>query len=150
MSVENMTPERGDRLIELAKAIDSAGRQGENAGRLEAHTQFHLLLFEGADFPALKQMIDVVWARFPFTDLLSVPGIPSAHDHFVIADLARAGDVDGATEALRMHLRSVPVYFDASLANRHPVDSGAELVANRTIAHPRRFRYVGGPGLPKR
>lgn len=118
MAVERMTPERAARLAELAAAMTVAHHRGDVAAREAAHTEFHLVLYGGCDFPALEAMIHTVWSRFPWTELLSVPGIPSDRDHAQIAELAGRGDAKATAEALRQHLGSVPEFLTASVAGR--------------------------------
>jgi DNA-binding GntR family transcriptional regulator len=124
MAVEKMTVERADRLDASVDELETAGRVGDAKGRLSAHTQFHLLLYEGADFTALQEMITVVRARFPWDELLSVPGIPSARDHRRIVEIARKRDAVGAAEALRQHLQSVPGYLADSISHNDPAAIG--------------------------
>jgi DNA-binding GntR family transcriptional regulator len=124
MAVEHTSPDRAERLRDLAMAIDTAGRTGDAAARRRAHTDFHQVLYAGCEFPALEEMIRVVWSRFPWDELLLLPGIPSGRDHLRIAELVSFGESAAAAAALREHLRSVPGYLRASVDDRAKTPDG--------------------------
>jgi DNA-binding GntR family transcriptional regulator len=118
LSVRRMTPELGRDLIRVVERIEAAGRRGDDAGRHDAHAEFHHLLYGGSDFPALLDLIAIVWSRFPWDELLLLPGLSTLSDHRAIVDLAVSGDAEGAAEELRRHLRSVRDVVGATLKER--------------------------------
>lgn len=124
MATENMTPGRGRHLMELADRIDVATRAGDAEARREAHTQFHLVLYDGCDFPALVDMIQSVWIRFPWDELLALPGLHSSHDHDEIARLAAAADA-AAADRLRQHLHAVRDALADALRVTRPAAEGS-------------------------
>ncbi len=142
MAVENMTPDRARQLTELALAIDAATRKGDTAELRRAHTDFHRILYAGCEFPALEEMIRVVWNRFPWDELLPLRDIPSGLHHLHIAELVSSGEGQAAAEALRDHLRSVPGYVRASVDGRadardeeQPDVAGAAMVGPGAPGH---------------
>jgi len=124
MAGENMTPKRAAELISLAALIEAAGAAGDETARHDAHTNFHLSLYSGCDFPALVDMIQAVWVRFPWDELLALPGLRTSLDHHEIAVLAASGDGPAAAARLRDHLHSVRDALAAVVAAR----SDGELV----------------------
>jgi len=126
MAVPRMTEQRHASLIELAERIGAASRAGDDGARDAAHRAFHLVLYEGCDFPALVDMIKMLWRRHPWDELLSLPGLASEHDHRQIAELAAARDADGAAERLRHHFRAVREALNTAIKER---ESDVDLVA---------------------
>jgi DNA-binding GntR family transcriptional regulator len=125
MAVEHMTEDVAGEIYRLAEDIDSASRAGDNRARQAAHARFHLLLYETCGFPALTEMIKLLWARFPWDELLALPGLSTAHDHHEIAELAAAGDPGAAADRLRAHLESVRSTLTTELRERQLRDRGA-------------------------
>lgn len=107
MAVEWMTDQRAARLFQIVETIEAATEAQDEAARHDAHTDFHLYLYDGCGFPVLVELIKRVWANFPWDELLTLPGLTSAQDHREIAALAAARDPQGAADRLRRHLDSV-------------------------------------------
>jgi DNA-binding GntR family transcriptional regulator len=107
MAVANMTPERARELravVELIEGTDAS----DGEARHSAHLEFHRLLYVGCEFPALLDLIQIVWSRFPWDEFLVLPAsVALRADHRPIVDRAVAGDAAGAADALRDHFRSV-------------------------------------------
>ena len=107
MAVANMTPERADELravVELIEGTDASDGEARHA----AHLEFHRLLYAGCEFPALLDLIQIVWSRFPWDEFLVLPAsVALRADHRPIVERAAAGDAAGAADALRDHFRSV-------------------------------------------
>jgi len=118
---------RASSLLELAERIQQANRSGDVQGRNEAHTAFHMVLYESCDFPALIDMIKMLWARHPWDELLSLPGLTSARDHHQIAELAAARDAHATAERLRAHLHSVRDALNAARRDRDDAQAEALL-----------------------
>jgi DNA-binding GntR family transcriptional regulator len=118
MAVVNMTPERASALTGMVDRIEEADRI-DGAAAHRAHLEFHELLYAGCDFPALLDLIQIVWSRFPWEELLSLPAARSLRaDHRPIAARAAEGDAAGAAEALRTHFRSVREVIGRTLEQR--------------------------------
>ena len=115
MAVRNMTSERARDLFAIVDRIeetDSTDRQARHA----AHIEFHELLYAGCEFPALLDLISIVWSRFPWDEFLAVPVALSLRaDHRPIVERASRGDAAGAAAALRDHFRSVRERIGGSL-----------------------------------
>jgi DNA-binding GntR family transcriptional regulator len=118
LSVRRMTPERAAELVRVVERLEDAGRRGDETGRHDAHAEFHHLLYGGSEFPALLDLIAIVWSRYPWDELLTLPGLSTLSDHCAIADRAVAGDADGAAEELRRHLHRVRDLVGATLKER--------------------------------
>jgi DNA-binding GntR family transcriptional regulator len=118
MAVERMTDDVSAEIFRLADEIEAATEAGDERGRQAAHSRFHLLLYETCGFPALTEMIKLVWDRFPWDELLALPGLSTAHDHHEIARLASSGDPAAASDRLRAHLESVRVALAKGLRDR--------------------------------
>jgi DNA-binding GntR family transcriptional regulator len=81
--------------------------------------EFHEFLYSGCEFPALIDLIQIVWSRFPWDELLSLPaGLALRGDHRPIVDRAAVGDATGAAEALGAHFRAVRERIGATLKER--------------------------------
>jgi DNA-binding GntR family transcriptional regulator len=128
MAVEHMTTDVAGKIFQLAEDIETASKAADRQARQTAHMRFHLLLYETCGFPALTEMIKLLWARFPWDELLTLPGLSTAHDHREIAQLVAAGDPGAAADRLRAHLESVRVTLTAELRDRQLRDRGISQV----------------------
>jgi DNA-binding GntR family transcriptional regulator len=115
LAVEHMTEARASQLFELSDQLDAATDSSE---REAAHTQFHRVLSAGCEFPALIEMIENVWARFPWHRILVLPGATTSRDHRDIAELAAARRPDAAADRLRTHFETVRAELQARVRDR--------------------------------
>lgn len=107
LAVHNMTRERAADLAAVVDRIEGTDASDAEA-RHAAHIEFHRLLYAGCEFPALLDLIQIVWSRFPWDEFLVLPaGLALRADHRPVVDRAAAGDAVGAAAALRDHFRSV-------------------------------------------
>jgi DNA-binding GntR family transcriptional regulator len=129
MAVRNMTPERARDLLAVVDRIE--GTDGADApARQAAHLEFHRLLYAGCEFPALVDLIEIVWSRFPWDEYVTLPvTLTLRAEHRPVVERAAAGDVEGAASALRDHFRSVRERIGALLRTR---SQGGHAAATRT------------------
>ena len=118
LAAERATDELTERLIELAYRLKTFSDAGAVDELRETHAEFHRVLYRGSEFPALVGMIEQVWSRQPWDELLSLPGLHTADDHLRIAQLAGAHDVEGTSAFLHGHLRSVRLAMIAEQRRR--------------------------------
>jgi len=114
IAVERMTDERAARLFQIVQTVEKAIADGDDEARHQAHTEFHLFLYAGCGFPALVELVKLVWNQFPWDELLTLPGLTSAQDHREIAALAAARNPKAAAERLRRHLDTVRLALAAT------------------------------------
>lgn len=116
MAVQNLTDDARERIDRAVDDMESASQAADPDLLHEAHRRFHLALYETSDFPALVDIIQLVWSQFPWDALLALPEQhrPSVDDHRAIARMAIAGDVAGAREALANHLRALGLQLQAT------------------------------------
>lgn len=116
MAVQNLTAEARERIESAVDDMESASRASDPNLLHEAHRRFHLALYEASGFPALVDIIQMVWSRFPWDALLALPEQhrPSVDDHRAIAGLAAAGDAAGARDRLAVHLRAIGIQLGAT------------------------------------
>jgi DNA-binding GntR family transcriptional regulator len=115
LAVRNMTPQRATELTAIVDRIEAADATDIDE-RHAAHIEFHRLLYAGCDFPGLLDLIEIVWSRFPWDELLAMPvGLSLRADHRPVVERAAAGDATGAAAALRDHFRAVRDRIGASL-----------------------------------
>lgn len=109
MAVQNLTPAALERIKRAVADMEAASREHDPQPLHEAHRRFHLALYEASGFPALVDMIQMVWSRFPWDAVLSLPEQrrPSVEDHRAIAQCAAAGDPRATAARLAEHLRAV-------------------------------------------
>ncbi|MHB8621575.1 MAG: GntR family transcriptional regulator, partial [Chloroflexota bacterium] len=100
MAVANLDEDRLARLWAAVADIERAGSQGDTELAHDAHQRFHLDLYSASGFPALVDMIQMVWSRFPWDVLLSLPerAPVSAEDQRLIAELGAAGEAEASAE----------------------------------------------------
>lgn len=126
MAVENITDERISALFELAATIEQAEARGDEAGRHDAHADFHRVLYAGCNFPLLIETIQLVWIRFPWDELLSLPGLKTATDHREIAETVAKRSPRAAAERFRRHLDFVRETLATTLRERGGVQDRPE------------------------
>ncbi len=118
MENRNVTDETQRRLEEAVENMEAAAASGDPGWLHEAHRRFHLTLYEASNFPALVDIIQMVWSRFPWDALLALPEQHrlTVDDHRAIAQRVIADDVAGATRRLAEHLRAVGLQLGATAA----------------------------------
>jgi len=107
MAAQNITAERAEALLELADQLNRLTADGDKQAVSVAHVQFHRVLYGACNFSALVEMIELVWSRFPWDELLVLPGLTTARDHLEIARAVAARDPQAAASCLRRHFLSV-------------------------------------------
>lgn len=109
MAVQNLTASALGRIEQAVADMETASSAGAAEALHDAHRRFHLALYEASGFPALIDMIQMVWSRFPWDAVLALPEkrLPSVEDHRAIAQLAASGDAQATAARLADHLRAV-------------------------------------------
>lgn len=109
MAVQNLTPAALERIVQAVADMEVASEADDPQPLHDAHRRFHLSLYEASGFPALVDMIQMVWSRFPWDAVLALPEkrTPSVEDHRAIAQLAATGDARATAARLAEHLRTV-------------------------------------------
>jgi len=109
LAVQNMEPASAARIAGAVADMEEAAVAGDSDALMDAHRRFHLGLYQASGFTTLVDLIQMVWSRFPWDALLSLPEQRrvSIDDHRAIAELAERGDVAGTVSRLRDHLTAV-------------------------------------------
>lgn len=109
MAVQNMDRSSAKRIAAAVADMDAAAAAGDSDALMDAHRRFHLRLYQASGFTTLVDLIQMVWSRFPWDALLSLPERRpvSIDDHRAIAELAERGDVAGTVSRLRDHLTAL-------------------------------------------
>ena len=109
MAVQNMGPSSATRIAAAVADMEAAAAAGDSDALTDAHRRFHLGLYQTSGFTTLVDLIQMVWSRFPWDALLSLPERRpvSIDDHRAIAELAERGDVAGTVSRLRDHLTAL-------------------------------------------
>ncbi len=119
MGVENMTPEAMGRIKAAVDDMENASDTNDREAIFDAHRRFHVSLYGASGFSALVDTIVMVWSRFPWDVLLTLPmrRQPSVEDHRAIAQCAESGDAQATATRLAEHLRVVGHQLDAMSRN---------------------------------
>ncbi len=109
MAVEHASPLFAESIAQAVDRMEAAVQSGDLDRVNQAHRDFHLELYAASDFPALTEMIQLVWSRFPWDVLLALPERRpiSVAEHRGIAEVVASGDAQAAADKLREHLRGV-------------------------------------------
>jgi DNA-binding GntR family transcriptional regulator len=120
-SMTTMTPERVARLRELAAQLDS---EAEGDPFLEKRVLFYRELYDAGNAPRLTELIEGLRSsvgRYLLGWRVSQPGTGHATHSQLVEHVAK-GDVDGAEQWLRQHLREVSAGVDNLLFGDSPSD----------------------------
>lgn len=97
-----------DELDALNALTEAASRTNDRNETRRSNYRFHFLLYGLANQPQTLHFVRVLWAKYPFDLLTSMPnrlpGVAAEHRQFLAA--ARAGDVRGALKAMQFHLEN--------------------------------------------
>jgi DNA-binding GntR family transcriptional regulator len=109
MAVQNLTPAAFQRIEQAVADMEAAAAAADGEALHDGHRRFHLALYDASGFPALLDMIQLVWSRFPWDAVLALPEKRSlsVEDHRAIARLAASGDARATAERLAEHLKAV-------------------------------------------
>jgi DNA-binding GntR family transcriptional regulator len=107
-ALANATPDDIAAMTALDSALDSAILGGDLRGYLELNHQFHLMLYTLAQSPILADLAQGLWLRFGpsmrvLCGRLGTQNLPD--NHKTALDAMRAGDADGAAEAICQDVR---------------------------------------------
>lgn len=137
--VDRATPEQVKQLRAAWVKIERANRNSsDRAGSLRTKDAFYEVLLEGANSPALTQILTTLQGRVRAmrATSLSVPGRPkqAAAELRRVVELVEAGDGDGAAEACAEHVRTAAAVGLQQLAalesgTRTPKKHGAKPVS---------------------
>ncbi len=103
-SMSGMTPERLERLRELAVASDT---ESEGAEFVAVRSQFYGELYDAGDNPLLWELIEDLRLKVGRYVLGWRLVNGHAHSHSVLAEVVASGDADAAVAALEEHLGGV-------------------------------------------
>jgi DNA-binding GntR family transcriptional regulator len=130
MAAQTITNERSEALLRLARRIEHSANEGDQRGISVAHQEFHRVLYGACNFAALVEMIELVWARFPWDELMALQGLTTARDHLEIARAVAARDPKLAATTLRRHFVSVRRVLNARLSSQQPARTRPDAASN--------------------
>jgi DNA-binding GntR family transcriptional regulator len=107
MAAQTISEDRAEELLRLAVDIERSAQAGDQKGLSAVHQEFHSVLYGACKFAALLEMIELLWARFPWNELMGMRGLRTGQDHLEIARAVAARDPERAADALRRHFVSV-------------------------------------------
>lgn len=108
-------------LAELRALCDQFSldtRRGDHVAARRANYRLHRLVWERAEQPTTLEIVNTLWAKFPWDTLNYVPGRPerTVREHEDLFAALRARDPDKAEAALREHIASGRRDYFASVA----------------------------------
>ena len=115
------TPLLKDSDLEELLALDTMMNQAVHRRDLEStrrafNFRFHFRLYQAADLPQMLHFVRVVWAKYPFDMLGSLPNRPSqvTGEHEKILQALQARDGRAAMRAMQAHIESGQRLFKAN------------------------------------
>ncbi len=117
-ATRRMTPGDLDGLIELNENIRTALARNSREDTRSNNFRFHFRLYECADLPHTLEFVRVLWAKYPFDLLGSIPGRPPRvlDEHAELLAALKEGDPRKATKAMQAHISSSHRDFKATYA----------------------------------
>lgn len=105
-AVKRMTPAAVDALAAINREIAEAEQAQDRAAHRSGNFRFHFRLYEIAQQPQTLHFVRILWARFPFDLLATMPnrGAQVIDEHQEILDALAKGDSSGAVRAMRAHI----------------------------------------------
>jgi DNA-binding GntR family transcriptional regulator len=116
LAAERIAPDQRVRLKALADSLEPLGEHATERA-IDAHRDFHAVIWEAAHNPPLTATLDLLWDRsdrYRRQGLSEIRGTGTMRtadfeQHFELMDLILAGDRDGAADLMRRHVeRSLP------------------------------------------
>ena len=109
-------------LRALSDDFDQCTRSADPVGARRANYRLHRLVWERAEQPTTLEIVNTLWARFPWDTLNYVPGRDerTMHEHGALIAALQARDPDAAETALRAHIASGRHDYFAALAGARP------------------------------
>jgi DNA-binding GntR family transcriptional regulator len=117
-AARRMTPADLTGLTELNENIRSALARNSREDTRGNNFRFHFRLYECADLPHTLEFVRVLWAKYPFDLLGSIPGRPPRvlDEHADLLAALQEGDPRKATKAMQSHIASGHRDFKATYA----------------------------------
>jgi DNA-binding GntR family transcriptional regulator len=146
LAVEHAVPRltlKQIQAVEHAQArLEKGWAAGDTKQLAKLNYQFHTGIYRMSGRPRLIRMIDSLWPLFPHDSMWAIPGRGPGivKEHRAVLDAIRAGDAEGAHQAMRVHMEAGAV---ALLAFRDGADGRA------AAAGPTRRRPSAGRDRPR-
>jgi DNA-binding GntR family transcriptional regulator len=117
-ATRNMTAADVNGLIVLNENIRSALASNAREDIRGNNFRFHFRLYEYADLPHTLEFVRVLWAKYPFDLLGSIPGRPPRvlDEHADLLTALKAQDPRQATRAMQAHITAGHRDFKATFA----------------------------------
>lgn len=117
-AVRNMTPDNLQGLIKLNDNIRSALATNSREDIRGNNFRFHFRLYEYADLSNTLEFVRVLWAKYPFDLLGSIPGRPPRvlDEHAELLTALQEQDPRKATKAMQAHITAGHRDFKATFA----------------------------------
>ncbi|TQM11603.1 GntR family transcriptional regulator [Pseudonocardia kunmingensis] len=128
LAIRSMTPERAERLVEMADRLDDPERTSDF---LEDRVAFYHELYGADENPVLVGVIDQLRSSVG-RDLLGLRVHDHAHSHRGLVDLVVAGDLPGARRWVKSHLDAVCAGLLAELDSAPETYPAAHRSASRS------------------
>jgi DNA-binding GntR family transcriptional regulator len=95
-------------LIDLNESIRTALTRNSPQDVRGSNFRFHFRLYEYADLPHTLEFVRVLWAKYPFDLLGSIPGRPPRvlDEHAELITALQEGDPKKAMRAMQAHINS--------------------------------------------
>jgi DNA-binding GntR family transcriptional regulator len=93
-------------LESLHRQMDNLVKGQSTEGLQELNYQFHMILYRASESPQLGGMIDKLWVRIPWSELLQIPGLAqeSVRDHANLINAMKNGDAKLGAQLMREHI----------------------------------------------
>ena len=95
-------------LRALSEEFNQFTRRGDHVAARRANYRLHRLVWERAAQPATLEIVNTLWAKFPWDTLNYVPGRDerTMREHGALVAALQASDPDAAEGALKAHIAS--------------------------------------------
>lgn len=100
------TPERIEEIERLVLEFDEAVKRGNAVAARRANYWLHELIWEIAEQPVTLEIVNTLWAKFPWDSLSSVPGRleRSGIEHHLLLRSLAEGNPEEAESVMRAHI----------------------------------------------
>jgi DNA-binding GntR family transcriptional regulator len=117
-AAKRLTPEDIKVLVGLNDEIRDALARNSREDVRGSNFRFHFRLYDYADLPHTLEFVRVLWAKYPFDLLGSIPGRPVRvlDEHAELIAALEEGDPKKATRAMQAHISSGHRDFKATYA----------------------------------
>lgn len=136
LAAENIDDESARELQQLAEEFRKATREGRLVDARRMNYRLHRQIWEFAQQPFTLEIVNALWAKFPWDTLDYVPGRDrrSVHEHKTLVDALAAHDGERAERALWQHIQSGRSDYLTSQKKRKAADDAASEAATAAIA----------------